>query len=100
MLGFVLYTPELVPKYMPPGFHTCFSRTHNGARCDVWTPMLTSNHSLRNKSLRPRNKVAQVELLRELVRPVPRCAMTVTDKNKKTKIFGPPKQKKRAKLKT
>ena len=29
---------------------------------DVWTPMITSNPSLRNKSLRARNKVAHVEL--------------------------------------
>ena len=39
---------------------------------DVWTPMLTHN-----KSLLARNKVAHVELLRELARPVPRYAVTV-----------------------
>ena len=29
---------------------------------DVWTPMITTDHSLRNKSMRRRNKVAHVEL--------------------------------------
>ena len=38
---------------------------------DVWTPMITNDHSLRNKNLRARNKVAHVELLRGLARPVP-----------------------------
>ena len=33
---------------------------------DVWTPMITTDHSLRNKSMRRRNKVAHVELLRGL----------------------------------
>ena len=36
----------------------------------VWTSVLTSNHSHRNKILRARNKVAHVELLRGLARPV------------------------------
>ena len=36
----------------------------------VWTSVLTSNHSHRNKILRDRNKVAHVELLRGLARPV------------------------------
>ena len=33
---------------------------------DIWTPMLTSNLNLRNKSLRACNKVTHVELLRGL----------------------------------
>ena len=52
------------------GFHPCFSRTR-----DVWKPMLTSNPSLCNKSLRARSKVARVELLRGVARLVPRCAV-------------------------
>ena len=56
---------------------------------DVWTPMITSDHSLRNKSLRARNKVAHVKLLRGLV---PRCAVTVIYRNQQRK-------KKRAKPK-
>ena len=63
--------------------------------------MLTSTHSLRNKSLRVCNKVAHVELLRKLARPELRCAMTAIYRNqqrKKNKIFCP--AKKRAKLKT
>ena len=35
---------------------------------DVWTPMITSNTSLRNKSQRARNKIAHVELLQGLAR--------------------------------
>ena len=35
---------------------------------DVWTSLLTSSPSLRNKSLRALNKVAHVELLRGLCR--------------------------------
>ena len=65
---------------------------------DVWTPMITSDHSLRNKSMRARNKVAHVELLRGLV---PRYAVTVIQRNqqrKKQRFFCPPK--KRAKPKT
>ena len=69
---------------------------------DVWTPMITTDHSLRNKSLRGRNKVAPVELLRGLARPVPRYAVTVIYRNqqrKKQKIISV-LRKKRAKLKT
>ena len=44
---------------------------------DVWTPMITSDHSLRNKSLEGRNKVAHVELLQGLATPVPRYAVSV-----------------------
>ena len=66
---------------------------------DAWTPMITSNPSLRNKSLKARNKVTHVELLRRLARTVPRCAVTYRNQQcKKKKIFCPPK--KRAKLKT
>ena len=63
------------------GFHTCVRAMPH----DVWTPMITSDHSLRNKSLRARNKVAHVELLRGLVRPVPRYAMTVIYRNQQRK---------------
>ena len=70
---------------------------------DVWTPMLTSDHSLRNKSLRARNKVAHVELLRGLARPVPRYAVTVIYRNqqrkKQKKIFCPPKKRSKVKKK-
>ena len=47
--------------------------------------MITSDHSLCKKSLRPRNKVAHVELLRGLARPVPRYAMTVIYRNQQRK---------------
>ena len=63
----------------------------------VWTPIITSDHSLRNKSLRARNKVAHVELLRGLV---PRYAVTMTYRNqqrKKNKISCPPEKKSKAK---
>ena len=40
--------------------------------------MLKSNPSLRNKSLRARNKVANVGLLQGDARPVPRYAVTET----------------------
>ena len=69
---------------------------------DVWTPMISSDHSLRNKSLRGRNKVAHVELLRGLARPVPRYAVIVIYRNqqrKKQKRFCL-LRKKRAKAKT
>ena len=69
---------------------------------DVWTPMITSDHSLRNKNLRPRNKVAHVELLRGPTRPVPRYAVTVIYRNqqcKKQKRFSI-LRKQRAKPKT
>ena len=69
---------------------------------DVWTPMITSDHSLRNKSLPARNTVAHLELLRELARPVPRYAVIVIYRNrqrKKQKGFSV-LRKKRAKPKT
>ena len=86
---------------LKPGFHTRVSRTHNGAWCQ-WAPMITSDHSLRNKSLWPRNRFAHVELLRGLVRPVPLYAVTVTyrkQRHRTQKIFSV-FRKKRAKLKT
>ena len=52
---------------------------------DVWTPMITSDPSLRNKSMRARNKVVHVELLGGLARPVPRYAVTVIYRNQKCK---------------
>ena len=64
---------------------------------DVWTSMITSDHSLRNKSMRARNKVAHVELLRGLVL---RYAVTVIYRNqqrKKKKISCPPEKKSKAK---
>ena len=70
---------------------------------DVWAPMITSDHSLRNKNLRPCNKVAHVKLLWGLARPVPRCAVTVmwsietnNARNKKDFLYS----EKRAKPKT
>ena len=63
---------------------------------DVWTLMITSDHSLRNKSMRARNKVAHVELLRRLAGPVPRYAVTVIYRNqqrKKQKDFQPSEKK-------
>ena len=69
---------------------------------DVWTPMITSDHCLRNKSLRARNKVAHVELLRELARPVPRYAVAVIYRNqqrKKQRIFSVLQKKIKAKNK-
>ena len=65
---------------------------------DVWTPMITNDHSLRNKSLRGRNKAAHVELLRG---PVLRYAVTVIYRNqpRKKKIFCSPKKKSKAKNK-
>ena len=68
---------------------------------DVLTPMITINPSLRDRSLGVRNKVAHVELLRGLARPVTRYAVTViygNQQRKKTKnIFCPPKKKSNAK---
>ena len=64
--------------------------------------MNTNDHSLRNKSLQGRNKVAHVELLGGLARPVPRYAATVIYKNqqrKKQKRLSV-LRKKRAELKT
>ena len=53
---------------------------------NVWTPMLTSNPSLRNKNLRARNKVAHVELLRGDARLVPRYALIATYGNCESSI--------------
>ena len=58
---------------------------------DVWTPMITSDHSLRNKS-----KVAHVERLRGLML---RYAVTVINRNQqrtKKKISCPPEKKSKA----
>ena len=69
---------------------------------NLWTPMITSNSSLRNKNLRAHNKVAHVEFLRGNARPVPRYVVTVTYKNQhrrtQKKYFL--SSKNRAKLKT
>ena len=59
--------------------------------------MITINLSLRNKSLRARNKVAHVELLQGFAKPVPRYAGTVTYRNQQRKtetkkIFCLPKK--------
>ena len=72
--------------------HMCYQDTQpRSMSLDVWTPLLTSNPSIRNKNLRARNKVAHVELLRGLW-PVG------TDNPGQKQIFCPPKKK--AKLKT
>ena len=67
---------------------------------DVWTPMITSDRSLR-KSMRARNKVAHVELLRGLVL---RYAVTVIIRNqqrkKKKKISCPPEKRAEPKIPT
>ena len=64
---------------------------------DVWTPMITSDNSFRNKSLRARNKVTHVELLQGLARLVPHYAVTVIYRNQQRKkqknIFSFPKKK-------
>ena len=52
---------------------------------DLWTPMITINLSHRNKSLRARNKVAHVELLRVLEKPVLQYAVTVIYRNQQRK---------------
>ena len=52
---------------------------------DVWTPMITIDPDLRSKSLRARNKVAHVELLLGLARPVPRYTVTVIYRNQQRK---------------
>ena len=88
-----------------PGFNTCVSRTHNGTRCLTIYEHQCSQAlpSLGNKSLRARNKLAHVELLRGDARPVPRYAVTVTYKNptaQKTKnIFLRFEKKSKAKAK-
>ena len=68
---------------------------------DVWASMITSDHSLCNKSLRARNNVAHVELLQELARPVQQYAVTIyrNQQRKKQQIFIV-LRKKRAKPKT
>ena len=69
---------------------------------DVRTPIITSDHSLHNKSLRARNEVAHVELLQRLAKPVPRYAVTVIYRNqqrKKQKRFFVLRKKSKAKNK-
>ena len=53
---------------------------------DIWAPMLTSNTSLCNKSLRARIKVAHVELFRMVARLVLRCTVTVIYGNRERRI--------------
>ena len=63
----------------------------------VWASVLASNTSLRNKSLRARNKVAYVQLLRRDARLAPRYAVTATYGNRKLripKIFSAVRKKK------
>ena len=64
---------------------------------DVWTPMITSDHSLRNKSLRTRNKVTHVEILRGLCRNMLRLWSIETNNARKKRFFV--LRKNRAKLK-
>ena len=66
---------------------------------DVWTPMITSNLSIRNKSLRARNKVARVDLLRGLCRYMLWLWPVGTDNAGHKKIFCPPKKKQSSKQK-
>ena len=66
---------------------------------DALQCMITINPSLRNKSLRARNKFAHVELLRGFARPVPRYAVTVIYRNqqrKKQKRFSVLRKKKQS----
>ena len=76
-------------------------RTARSISSDIWAPMLTNNHSLRNKNLRASLKDAHVELFRGDARLVPRYAMTGDLWKPRThnagKIFRPPE--KRARLK-
>ena len=53
---------------------------------DILAPMLTSNPSLRNESLRARKKVAHVELLRGDARLEPRFAATATNGNRERSV--------------
>ena len=66
---------------------------------DVWTPMLTSNPSLRNKSLRARNKVAHVELLQGLCRDMLWLWSIETDNAEHKKDFLSSEKKSKAKNK-
>ena len=61
---------------------------------DAWTPINTNDHSLRNKSLRARNKVAHVELLRGLCRDMLWLwSIETNNARNKKKIFCLPKKK-------
>ena len=66
---------------------------------DVWTPMLTSNPSLRNKSLRARNKITHVELLRGLCRDMLWLWPVDTYNAGQKEIFCPQKKKSKAQTK-
>ena len=68
---------------------------------DVWTPMITSNPSLRNKSLQARNKVVHVELLRSLCRDMLWLWSIETNnaRNKKDFLFSEKKSKAKNKKK-
>ena len=61
--------------------------------------MITSDHSLRNKSLRGRNKVAHVELLRGLVMRYAVAVIYINQNARKNKISCFPKRKSKAKNK-
>ena len=64
---------------------------------DIWTPLLTSNPSLRNKSLRARNKVTHVELLQNLCRDMLWLWPVGTDNEGNKKIlFSEKKSKSKA----
>ena len=70
----------------------------DASRC-MGKSMITNDHSIRNKSLRGRNNVAHVELLRGLARPVLRYAVTVIYRNqqrKKQKRFAALRKKKQS----
>ena len=68
------------------------------SRC-MDTPLLTRYPSRRNKSLRARNKVAHVELLRGLCRDMLWLLPVRTDNAGHKKIFCPPKKERKLRIK-
>ena len=73
----------VISSYGLVSIHVFAGRTTvlDASRC-----MDTNDHKrshLRNKSLRGRNKIAHVELLRGLARPVPRYAVTYRNQQRK-----------------
>ena len=83
--------PLLNPNVQTPvqsliSIHVLAGRTTelDASRC-MDTNDHTINPSLRNKSLRARNKVTHVEILPELAQPVPRYAVIVMHRNQQRK---------------
>ena len=65
---------RLAPARIKPGFHTCVSRTHNGARCltmyeHQWSQAITAF------------AIKACKLMLIIARRVPRCSVTVTYRN-------------------